>query len=138
MSLKGALTGNYGSQKSQNIHKTKYAYDPAMAEQGGLLRQMIGQFQAGGDFGFGDYARSMQGTLGQGMARRGISPSSGVYQSALGNMLAQAGAQAGQNRMQYGLGLVQADPNLRLRQKWGFSKGKQSGFSFGGSIGLGG
>ena len=125
----------FGSSGSQSTQKTKFAYDPAIQEQGNLLRQMIGQYQAGGDFGFGDYAKSAQQTLGSGMARRGISPSSGVYQSALGNMLAQAASQAGANRLQFGLGLAQADPNIRMRQQWGYGKGKQSGFNLG--LGLG-
>ncbi|MEN6425955.1 MAG: hypothetical protein ABFE13_11365 [Phycisphaerales bacterium] len=69
-------------------------------EQLALLRQLLAQQYAGGDVGLGADLKAGNATLAQSMANRGISPQSGIYQSAMGGMTADAVAKAAQNRFQ--------------------------------------
>ena len=69
-------------------------------EQLALLRRLIMQQYAGGDVGLGADLKAGNATLAQSMANRGISPQSGIYQSAMGGMTADAVAKAAQRRFQ--------------------------------------
>jgi len=84
-----------------------------MTSPGGkyLLDKLIDQYaRGGGDFGLGASLKAGQGALTQMMGARGISPESGVYQSALSNMFANAIAQDAAARRMYGLQLATAGP----------------------------
>jgi len=87
--------------------------------QVGLLERMIGSYGRGqGEFGFGPAAQQGSATLRNMMGQRGISPSSGVYNSALAQMLAQAMGQDVNARRQFGLGLAQARPWTQTAHKF--------------------
>jgi len=106
------LLGGATSKKEETSGLTKYAQPRYVSpEQGSLLTQMLQRYMSGGgEFGFGGAAKQAQATLGAGLASRGISPTSGVAQSAMGQMLAQALAQDTAARRAYGLNLLQARP----------------------------
>ena len=65
-----------------------------------LYQYMGNQLMNGaGDYGFGNAIKQGKSQLQDFMAQRGISPDSGVYGQQMGNMVANASALAGQNRM---------------------------------------
>lgn len=88
-----------------------------------LINQMVRMMQqGGGEFGFGQAARSGNETLMNSLAQRGINQNSGVGQSALASMLAQAATGDAANRRQFGMQVSQAQAPLvnyqRLGQGW--------------------
>ena len=101
--------------------------------QNEALKSILAQYMGGGgEVGFGSAARQGRATLGRAMAGRGISPDSGVYQSALGQMLGQYAAADEQNRRNFGLNLVTAAPPLYSR---GGQTTVQQGRGYGDRIG---
>jgi len=103
-----------------------------------LQNALLGRFMGGGgEFGFGGGAKQAQATLGRAGQRRGISPDSGVMQSAMGGMLAQALQGDVQNRRNYGLGLMTQSPQhfLALQRQLGKQKGPGAGDYIGQAIG---
>lgn len=66
--------------------------------------------QGRGDYGFGAAARAGMETVRQQMANRGISQSSGVYQSGLANMLGQAVAADAQGRRNFAVQAATMSP----------------------------
>ena len=127
------------NEKSLSQNAQNYNYESAMPEQGDALRKMLEAYMGGnGEFGFGPAAQSMNATLGRTMAGRGISPTSGVYDSALGNSLAALASNDANARRMYGLNLATADPNIKLRRQHGYTKGKASGTNIGASASYGG
>jgi len=103
-----------------------------------LQNSMINRYMGGGgEFGFGGAAKQAQATLGQGLARRGISPDSGVAQSAMGSMLSQALQGDVQNRRNYGLNLMSQGPQYfsALQRTLGKQKGPGFADHLGGVIG---
>lgn len=101
----GALLGGDGQPKEQ----TSWYVAP---EQAALLRQLILQQYAGGDAGLGADLKAGNATMAASMAGRGIAPTSGVYNSAMGNMTAQAVAAAAQRRFENLRSLISASPAM--------------------------
>ena len=80
-------------------------------EQAELLRKMIAAYQGGsGEFGFGPAATSGMATWRNMMGQRGIGLDSGVAQGGFAQMMAQAMGMDSQNRGQFGMGLIGAQP----------------------------
>jgi len=101
----GIMTGN--NRRSAQINEMA-ALNPL---QVGLQNMLLGGYMGGGgEFGFGAGAKQANATLARGLASRGISPDSGVAQSALGTALAQMQAADAERRKKYGLQLLQANP----------------------------
>jgi len=101
----GALLGGDNQPKEQ----TSWYVAP---EQAALLRQLILQQYGGGDAGLGADLKAGYATMGQTMAGRGIAPTSGVYQSAMGDMTAQAVAAAAQRRFENLRSLISMSPAM--------------------------
>jgi hypothetical protein len=96
-------------------------------EQRALILDLIRQQYGGGDVGMGADLKAGQATLGQNMASRGIAPTSGVYNSAMGDMTARAVASANQKRFENLFGLISANPATNYKKgygDWGESGGK--------------
>ena len=102
----GSLLGGGANQPKE---QTSWYVAP---EQASLLRQLIAQQYAGGDVGLGSDLKAGYATMAQNMAGRGIAPTSGVYNSAMGDMTAQAVAKAAQNRFQNLYSLIGASPAM--------------------------
>jgi hypothetical protein len=96
----GVLGGGGGEAKQGNLHLV----NPA---QQYLYNQMLAGLKGGGgDFGFGTSVKQGGSQLAQMMASRGISPQSGAYAGAYGNMVGQAAGQDQDARRQYMMQLL--------------------------------
>jgi len=75
--------------------------------QWNLYKMLKDAYTSGsGDYGLGSNIKAGMSNLQQMMADRGISPESGVYNSALSNMIAQATEADAASRRDYGLNLL--------------------------------
>lgn len=80
-----------------------------------LYGDMVNAYQSGsGDYGYGSMMRSGESQLAQALADRGISQDSGVYTSALTDLIAQAQAADAANRYQYGVSLLNSPPSTAV------------------------
>lgn len=79
-------------------------------QQQALMQMMQRAMMPGGgglgDLGYGQAVKQGTSQLSQMMADRGIAPGSGVADAAMGNMLGQAAAQEGANRLNVMMGLA--------------------------------
>jgi hypothetical protein len=111
----GAAIGAAGSLLGGLVGGRPDQYIPQMRigsqNQVGLLEQLIRQARSGqGEYGFGAATRSGMSTLRQQMGNMGIQQGAPVWNSALAQLLASAGAQDAGNRRQFALQTAQASP----------------------------
>jgi hypothetical protein len=100
--LGGGLMGGEKDPALGNLHLV----NPA---QQMLYNQMVRGVASGqGEFGFGSNIKQGKSQLQDFMASRGVkmSPESGAYAGAMGNMIGQASAGDAQNRRQFALNLL--------------------------------
>jgi len=94
-----------GQQEREQINRI------GIPQQARLIDMLARSAQRGqGEFGFGPAMQQGTATLRDMMGQRGISPTSGAYNSALAQLIAQAMSQDIGNRRQFALGVAQARP----------------------------
>jgi hypothetical protein len=111
----GAGIGALGSLLGGLASGPQDQYIPQMRvgsqNQLGLLEQLIRQARSGqGEYGFGAASRQGMATMRQQMGNMGHQAGSPVWNSALAQILSQAGAMDAGNRRQFALQTAQAQP----------------------------
>lgn len=109
----GALSGG-GGQRPHDMRS--YLGSRGQMELFDLLinRAKTGQ----GEYGFGPAARQGTATLRHAMAGRGVSPGSGMYNSALAQLLAKAASDDTANRWNVGFQAATMRPWVEQAQKY--------------------
>ena len=107
----GALSALGGLFGGNGQPDPKDAGDAHLTNSGqlDLYNTMLKQYMGGaGDFGMGQNVKTGNSQLSQLMASRGISPQSGMGAGLFANMVGTAGAQASQNRQNFGMDLLRS------------------------------
>lgn len=104
----GSLLTNMSQPDQSQLPGNLVATSPTQFK---MYDQLVQNFlSGGGDYGYGSTMKSGNSQLQQFMADRGISADSGVYQSAMADLIAQSAATDASNRYNYGLNLLNSPP----------------------------
>lgn len=102
--------GNLVSGANEEPQQNSYYRVGSQPQLALFNRIMQAASNGSGEFGFGQAASQGMASLRQNMLNRGISPQSGVYNSALAQMFANAAGQDAGNRRNFAMQAAQMQP----------------------------
>jgi hypothetical protein len=111
LALSALMQGAGAAFGGQQTMDPKNAADLHLVNAGQqeLYNAMLRNYMKGaGDFGMGRNVKAGKSQLAQMMANRGISPQSGIGSALFAQMVGSAGAQANQNRQNFGMNLLRS------------------------------